>query len=143
MSPSDNNVSPSYCTLGLGFARSRKKTKHFPILPKDFVSAAAWHPSALKYIKLVSGCHLILHQCFSAFQTNQILGLYRFWSRYKFSLYFTPYVLPKVVIPQPLPSQPPPPQKKKRERVLWKETSGHRLLDWSVKIISLELHFLP
>ena len=68
---SDKILFPSYYTPGVRFAR---KT---PDPSKDFhfthCSQGGWakYPSASKSIKLVFGCHLILHQCFSVFQTYQ------------------------------------------------------------------------
>lgn len=68
---SDEILFPCYYTLGVSFARKTldpRKDFHF-----THYSQGGWakYPSASKSIKLVFGCHLILHQCFSAFQTHK------------------------------------------------------------------------
>lgn len=85
---SDKILLPCYYTLGVIFARKTLdpcKDFHF-----THCSQGGWakYPSASKSIKLVFGCHLILHQCFSAFQTHKyrIYLLQKHSSHYIFHL---------------------------------------------------------
>lgn len=72
---SDKTPLPCYHTLGVSSAKGKLDP------PKDFhfthCSQGGWakYPSASKSIKLVFGCHLILHQCFSVFQNPQMQDL--------------------------------------------------------------------
>lgn len=68
---SEKSQIPCFSTLGVSFARKTidpRKDFHF-----THCSQGGWakYPGASKSIKLVFGCHLIRHQCFSAFQTHK------------------------------------------------------------------------